>query len=303
LGSQRKKSGIDPDVQPAAFSIQSRSPECRPGYPPWIPVVVGASRPDYTDCRPGDTLRVEIPGQLIKAEPRTLIWRGRLADGETGVFKLYRHRSWTDYARERATRFRVQREFETLRRIEAAGIRCSPPCLWGYGTQGRSERVELLVTRNIPGAINLKQFLSRNRDIGSQFDASGLFVEIRRMHRSGIFHGALFPKNVLVTDSEVPPEFFVIDFPSAIQFPADLFGTGMARYDLATLLRALVGHFGFTACEELLQVYGMSGVEPGNLIRQLVRQRPTRRARKRRTALFRVRSWVAWLAGLPKWIP
>ena len=233
---------------------------------------------------------------LIKHERRTLIWRQELGVGEATVVKMYRPHGFADWQRERLVRFGVQREYEALRVLESAGVPCSVPLLWGFGSEVERGRFEILVTREIPDAVSLRQAFAPGAASLAVDDLLPLFDAVRQMHRCGMYHGALYPKNTLVTRApQRGYAYHLIDMARAIRFPTDVQGTAMARYDLLCLLHGLTQLRPGILCEALLSRYGLAEAEIPELLARLARFRPTRDLRKRLAFCFQVRSLAARL--------
>jgi len=230
---------------------------------------------------------------LIKREEKTLIWRKALGVDGVGVVKMYRQRGFLIWHQERASNFRVQREFKTLLMLESAGVPCSAPLLWGFGSTAEHGRFEILVTREIPGAVNLRQAFSTGVTSLLLDHLRSLIEGIRLMHQCGVYHGALLPKNVLVTRTpERQHVFHLVDLARAIRFPNDVHRTAMARYDLLSLLHGLGSLYSGINCEVLLSHYGLSKSGVRELLDQLMwyRYRSTRPLRNRLAFIFQVRS-------------
>lgn len=176
--------------------------------------------------------------RLVKAEPRTLVWGETLADGKRGCFKMYRRRGILDPVRHLFVPYRVEREFRLLARLHAAGVPCPQPLRWWQDHDARHGWHEVLLTREIPAAIPLRDLLQDRP--GALPDLGPLFAIARRMHACGVAHGAFYAANVLVTrHSESSPEFHVLDFAHGCAFSASVVGRPPAEYDLLDFLRSL----------------------------------------------------------------
>lgn len=257
-------------------------------------MTVGASRIASGSLDAGGAFAVPEEQALIKNEERTLVWRQEPGLGEATVVKMYRRRGCVDWQGERLFKFRVQREYQALLVLESAGVPCSAPLLWGFGTATEHGRFEILVTREIPGAISLKQAFTPGAASLTAEDLLPLFHLVRQLHRCGMYHGALYPKNILVTR---PPDrglaFRLIDLARSQRFPKSIQGTAMARYDLLGLLHGLTHLRPGILCEVLLARYGLAEAEIRELLAQLARYRPTRHLRNRLVFCFQARSLAA----------
>ena len=163
---------------------------------------------------PDDTWALSSPpgATIIKDEDRTLIWSQTLPDGDRVVAKMYRHRNLIDFSRERLSRFRVQREFDTLARMVRHDVPCSEPVFWTYGRSPENGRYEILVTREIADATPVRELILSGRDHTSDLDLRPLFRVVRRMHASGVYHGALNTRNVLLAAGG----YYIIDLPRSL---------------------------------------------------------------------------------------
>ena len=239
---------------------------------------------------------------LIKQEKKTLVWRVRLGGSESAVVKMYRHLGLLNRWRGRAVPFRVQREFAALGVLAAGGVPCSAPLLWGVGSAAGHGHIEVLVTREIPGAVSLKEWLDvKNRRVTSA-DLLPLFEVIRRAHHCGLYHGALWPKNILVTTAPSGElSFHLIDLVRSIRFPGDMGGTSVARYDLLSLLYSLARSCPDLDAEALLRGYGMSPADAWEIAGQSRRYRSTRHLRNRLAIIFKLGALAANFAA--RWRP
>lgn len=254
-----------------------------------------------------DALVLEVPAEppeesgagdaIITSEPGTFIWRGALPDGTPTVFKMYRRRPLTTVCRSRLSRFRVEREYDALTFLKQHGIRCSEPLLWTYGRSPAYGWYEILATREIAAARPFSEILDGDRDLGAM-DLVPLYQMIRTLHRTGLQHGALIPRNMLVTRGhDVRWTFHMIDMPRAIAFPADILGTRMANMDLMDLTGPVRARFGDGAARMLLGHYGLSEEESSALFEDLEQYHPNRHTRTRLRGEFKLRAFVAWLAA------
>lgn len=256
---------------------------------------IGASRFAPDSFRTEELFIVPDAKSLIKNEKKTLVWRKKIEDIETTVIKMYRHRGFMGWHRERCFNFRVQREYEALRVLESAGVPCSVPLLWGYGSAAEYGRFEILVTREIPGVINLKEALRAGTAPVVPDHLPTLFNAIRQMHQCGIYHGALLPKNILVTlDPQRKPTFYLIDLIKAIHFAHDIQQTAMAHYDLLSLVHEITRLLPGINCEALLSCYGLGQTAIRELRDHLTWYRSTRHLRNRLAFQFKVWAQVVW---------
>jgi hypothetical protein len=228
------------------------------------------------------TLPDPAAGSLIKTERRTLIWHQDTGAGHRAVLKMYRHRGPIAFLRERHTRYVVQREFEALDHLRKWGIPCSEPIGWAHGYSTEQGRFEILATREVAGADSLRSLADRTQAEGIPWDLAPLFRSVRRMHESGMFHGALHLRNILVArDAEGLAAFHVIDTPRALLYPGSIASTRMALFDLLLLASEAVKHLGIPGPNLPIQAYGLRDRPLQAFLRQLPGFQPTRFDRQR----------------------
>ena len=226
-------------------------------------------------------------GRLLKSEPKCRIWSGRLPDGTAAVVKMYRHRGPAGTLRGAALRFRAEREHAALGRLERCGVPCSRPLFWRRGYARAHGFYEILATREIPRAAPLNARLSRAGAAPEAADFRALFEAVDRMHRHGVYHGALSPKNILVGPAaDGPPRLFLIDMARAKLFPGSIRGKRIARCDLLQLVVKLERHLGFGACRPFLGACGLGAPATETLYAEA--RRWGRMSRSRKTAQARL---------------
>ncbi|MGB7218214.1 MAG: lipopolysaccharide kinase InaA family protein, partial [Vicinamibacterales bacterium] len=140
---------------------------------------------------------------VIKREERTLIWREVRPGGDHVVVKLYRKRSAGSALRSRIMRFRTEREYRRLRHLQRWGIPCTEPLGWGAGWSREHGFHEVLLMREVPNALPLRDHLKAALDGQGKPGLASvpldpLFRIVRRMHESGFCNQTLYARNVLV---------------------------------------------------------------------------------------------------------
>ena len=213
------------------------------------------------------------PGQnLIKAEYGTLVWSEPLEDGGRAIIKLYRRRPFYDPLRRWFLPYRAEREFKALTHLVRHGIPCSEPLSWSHGRRDPHGLYELLVTREVAGATSLDKLLKRP---GAVTDLASLLRLVRHMHDSGLSHGGLAPRTILVSfPAAGPPVFHIIDMSYSCIFPRGIAGTRMATFDLLDLIYRIGSHFPSERCRAWLADYGLDDSAAQKLMRGLEHYRP-----------------------------
>ncbi len=230
----------------------------------------------------------------LKEEEETLLWRLELPAVGAGIVKLYRRRGDWNGIRGRVLSFRVQREFVGLCVLADGGVPCSVPLLWGWGRALEHGQFELLVTREITDAVNLKDYFAAGSPALRSEDFLPLFDALRSMHECGVYHGALWPKNILLTRAvDGVCQFHVIDLARAVRFPGSILGTAMARYDLLSLLYSLARANVDCDAEALLRRHGYQPAEARQIAEQARRYRSSRHLRNRLALTFQLRAAFA----------
>ena len=244
------------------------------------------------------TLVAPDTNSIIEQGKDSVVWRLKLPGGESAVGKIYRRRGWVSRFRGGAFPFRVQREYNGLCVLADSGIPCSAPLLWGQGFAAEHARFEILVTREIPDVMNLSALTAAGMRKPSTNDLLPLFDVLRRMHQCGVYHGALWPKNIMMTTApERERAFHVIDLARTIRFPSDITGTTMARFDLLSLLYGLGRRCPEFDAETALRRYGYAPEEAREIAEQARRYRSTRHLRNRLGLTFKIRSLLANLSA------
>jgi hypothetical protein len=188
----------------------------------------------------------------------------------------------------------VQREYDALRILAEAKIPCSVPCLWGWGSCAEHGHFEVLLTCEIPAASSLKQHLGAGGQRLRPRQWFPLSDALRRMHESGVYHGALWPKNILVRREGADEYgFYLIDLARSLLFPRSILGTTMARFDLLSLLYSLERADPQFEPGPLLERYGCSPAGTEAIVAQSRRYRSSRHLRNRLALAFQFRALLA----------
>ena len=225
------------------------------------------------------TFRFSYPKIFLKQEHKTLHWEQNVQDVEA-VIKVYCHRSFLTRWREKTFQFRVEREFEALSKLCHANIPSSQPLFWGYGNCNQLGRFEALAMRKIPHVIPLKEFLQKVDKKTDLLKFEMLFHHIRQMHEAGIYHGALSPKNILMTATPATlPTFYIIDMAQSILFSKTITGTKFAWYDLLNIARGLKFYCHHVDIPPLLTHYGFSEAKIEAFTQSLNQYNPSKHTR------------------------
>jgi len=243
---------------------------------------------------PGDPVSLERPSTFFKEAYETLVWVADTPAGERAFYKMYRRRTLPSWWKGKALRYRAEREYDRLLVLAQAGVGCSEPlaCLVGSGAE--HGRYEIVVTREIPHARKLAEYLREQKKAGREPELGALFAAIRRMHAAGVYHGTLTPNNIVV--SEPPgqaPAFHVVDLPRAVDFPYDLEGTRMAWYDLIHFVCRTSDFVGREPCLPVLDAYMVPTWSRDRFLKHLERYRPNKGLRIWLRNEFGFRSWLA----------
>ena len=233
---------------------------------------------------------------LIKAEPGTLIWAEPLPEGGRAFFKMYRRRNFLDPLRHWFVPYRVEREFKLLTRLHECGIPCTEPISWTHGRDRRHGRHEILVTREIPSVVPLKDHLRGNPDQAP--DLTALFALARRMHECGVAHGAFYAANILLSvPVQDPARFHIIDFAHGCRFSGSVVGTRPAEYDLLDMLRSVERVMPIMDRARWVEGYGLGADGTARLLAKLAGHRLERPWRHIRRAETDAREFLAASRG------
>lgn len=214
------------------------------------------------------TLPGSVQQTLVKVEDRTLIWSEPLPDGTRAFFKMYRRRGFLDPLRHWFVPYRVEREYRLLARLHASGVPCTEPIRWSQGRNRHHGWHEILVTREIPSAVPLKDHLRAN-PAGAP-DLAPLFALARRMHAAGVAHGAFYAANVMIgVPAGNPASFHLIDFAHGCRFAKDIAGTPPADYDVLDMLRSIERVMPIDDRERWVLGYGLDAKETVRLLAKL----------------------------------
>lgn len=230
-------------------------------------------------------------GRTIKQEDATWVWRQDLPDAGAAVLKLYRHRGPPLPEFLGLTDYRAAREHRALHFLHREGCPCSEPLFWARGRHPDHGFYELLATRDLAQATTLRGIL---RDTpAADPDLRPLFTLVAAMHRKGLHHGSLLPRNILVSLGDGTATYHIIDLPRALIFPRSIVGTRMARHDLATLCQGLAPLVDAERLAGALAAYGLAAEDARAFLDNVSRHPLSNRARNRQHAEFAFRCALA----------
>jgi 3-deoxy-D-manno-octulosonic acid kinase len=132
------------------------------------------------------------------------------------ILKRYRRGgllSWLlSNTHSRITETRSRLEFNLLNKVRNLGVKAPEPMV--YIEKGEFFYNGWLVTKKIPGAVNLIDFIKSNPD-KSIIILNNLAIQIKLLIKNGIHHIDLHPGNVVVDDKF---ECWIVDFDKGLNF-------------------------------------------------------------------------------------
>jgi len=220
-------------------------------------------------------LEFGIPERFIKKEKRTWIWNGPFEGIRTAVFKLYRKGSFSSAACRTFWTPRAQREYRALLKLQERGVACTEPVLWGHGKSRDHGRVQVLITREVPGSGSIRdQVRGRRLELDGEI-ISQVSDRAREMHRTGVYHGAFSWKNLLVGRSPGGGLLVhVADLARSLIFPRDIAGSRMADIDLLHFCSHMNRVLGKEPCRQFLRDYGLDARSAARILDELSRYDP-----------------------------
>lgn len=226
---------------------------------------------------------------VLAVSKDTLIWRDKTAASPT-IIKLYFQRGVITWWRMHAFAFRVEREFNALRAMHDAGVPVSVPVAWSKGFAGHlGGRFEALMTEEIPDVTPLSDWLSQPHDTAQRQQLLfSLMSHLATMHHAGIYHGALYTRNVLVSEpQQAHVRVALIDTPKAVILPHDVFGSPLARLDMINFFQRLTRSRAvpFDEMLDYARCYGFKPQHAKTLIRQAADYQPSSNRRNLERAM------------------
>lgn len=231
--------------------------------------------------------------QLINKNHNTIIYSDHLADNSPVIVKVYYGRDLISTFREKLARFRVQREYDSLSFLKKIGIPTSEPVFWSYGTSKQYGRFEVLMTKFIPNSSTLISLAKEPGNTLHPEALSTLYRTLHTMHEKGFYHGALYPRNILLSpDTSGRQNVFIIDTPKAVIFPSNITGSRMAWFDLMDLSHELSPFISPDQLKTALSAYGFDSKQLTRFLRKLSKYKPSKHTRNRQRFEFTTRKVI-----------
>lgn len=196
-----------------------------------MPYGVAPALPTTAPHSPSDAPPTAV---LLKDAPEALVELLDTAQGQC-VRKTYRNRGlqwWQTFAR----RSRAGREFINLDAVRRVGAPCTEPLSWSEQRRMGFVDSSSLVTRYLPDAVTLKQFLAaHDRQVHARLRrrviaAAGRLV--RELHAGGLLWSTPMPRNMLLVGDPQAAQLVVCDVPGAIAYPRSILDHDVATIDV-----------------------------------------------------------------------
>jgi 3-deoxy-D-manno-octulosonic acid kinase len=129
---------------------------------------------------------------------------------------------------------RCQKEYEILQQVERLGIRVPAPLV--YACQGRLFYRAWLVTREIPGALNLAR-LSLENEKRARFVMKLAIEQVSKLIANNVQHADLHPGNIVIDRND---SIYLVDFDKGRFYSRSR--EKLKAYYLARWKRAVIKH-------------------------------------------------------------
>jgi len=147
--------------------------------------------------------RGETVGRFVVLRGETVYLKGSPLRGKAHLRHLLR---------SRLLRLPLPRlaEFENLEWLRANGFEAPRPLAAGALFGHFGPRWQYLLTERVEGAPTLREALDAEPSRAQPL-FEGLLTEVARLHAKGFVHRDLYPRNVLVRETEAGPRFVLLD--------------------------------------------------------------------------------------------
>lgn len=174
------------------------------------------------------------PAVRLKDAPEAVVERIETPQGPC-VRKTYRNLGlqwWQTFAR----RSRAAREFANLTAVHRLGLPCTQPVAWSERRRMGFVDSSSLVTRFVPHATPLKQFLASHDEAGHRHLRRRIITTagrlVRALHAGGLLWTTPMPRNMLLVGDPGDARLAVCDVPAAIAYRGSILGSDVATIDL-----------------------------------------------------------------------
>jgi len=252
--------------------------------------------PSVPGALPGG-LVVEVPADPIKDDRGTVVFPWPPQGERRLILKVYGRMGMLNWLRKQVVGYRACREFRTLAMLRAASVECCEPLLWGTGRSRERGLFEVLATREIRGTVTLAERAPSLAPSERTELVGQVFEQLARMHRAGVYHGAPYLTNVLVSSGrETPRGIALLDLEKSVRFPRDIRGSRMASFDLVNLVNSTLTRMSRGNARAALARYGLDDAAVERVFAAVRAYRSSKFQRYRRRAEFLARGVVsrAW---------
>jgi hypothetical protein len=235
-------------------------------------------------------LVVDVPAEPIKADRGTVVFAWPAEGGRRMILKVYGQMGALNWLRKQVVGYRARREFRTLALLRAASLDCCDPLLWGTGRSREHGLFEVLATREIASAVTLQQHAPSLTPEERADVLARVFEQLARMHQAGVYHGAPYLSNVLMSSDRVSSsDIAMVDLEKSVRYARDIRGSRMASFDLVNLVNAIRVRLGGDYARAGLVHYGLDDAASERVFAAAAAYRSSKFQRYRRRAEFLAR--------------
>jgi hypothetical protein len=240
-------------------------------------------------ARPG-ILVANVPARPIKADRGTVVFAWPPGGDRRMILKVYGEMGALNWLRKQVVGYRAWREFRTLALLRAASVDCCEPLLWGTGHSPEYGLFEVLATREIPCATTLQQQAASLAPAERAEMFARVFEQLACTHQAGVYHGAPYLSNVLLSTARVSASGIVmVDLEKSVCYARDIRGSRMASFDLLNLVNATEVCVGTRYARAGLVRYGLEDTTIERVLSAAAAYRSSKFQRYRRRAEFLAR--------------